>query len=417
MAGNLSSSNRSQLVWKLEGTYPTNFGVTPGGNGTIVSMLSESLNYDIQTVESKIIRADRQRADSTQVSAKTSGGYNSEHIYREHDPFIQAAVQADFVAYGTNGVGAAIPSMTASATTLTAATATTGADNFTNLERGQWFTLIPPANASASVRAYLSRQPFRVSRTVAPTSTVITLDPATPYNTALAGPSANNFQITTSRVSNGVVMKSYSLEVQHLDIARYRTFRGQICSKMDVSLTTGDIVSVNFEFLGDSGEMSSTSAMGTPVAPQSYTPANATRGVFDIIEGDALISATTYIKTLSFMVDNTLRDQKAVGVFGLAGIGSGTHTIGGKLSVYFANEVLYNKFVDHTSSSLSIPVLDNQGNGYVYFFPFIRFSQGKVNVGGQDQDNMVEVDFNAYPDPTVGSPFFGRTVSIYRVGR
>ena len=428
MPFNGSSSNRAQLAYRVEGTYPNNFGVTPtAGNGVLLAMTSETLDFQIKTLQSKAIRADRLPAELVQVSASSAGGFNAEHVYREYDPFIAGALQQDYVVYGTNGVSTAIPTITATSTTLTAGAAPTGNDAFTGangLLKGQWFTVIPAAAASQSVKDYLAGRAFRVSTATNPTASAITLDAATPFDTAKGGVSLTGASISTSRVSNGTatngtatLMKTFSLEVQHQDISQFRLYKGMALSKMDMKLSVGEIVTLGFEFMGKDFALTQATAMGgTPAASQAFTPANATRGIFDVFEGGTSISATTYIKSADISFDNTLRGQEAVGVFGMAGIGLGTQAITGKLELYFADAVMYTKFLNNTASSLSIPVLDVQGNGYVYFFPRIKYTASKVAVGGQDQDNMLSLDWTALPETDATSPWFNKSAVIFRVG-
>lgn len=411
----LSSSNRSQLGYKLEGTYPTGWGTLAGGNGTLVDMLSETLDYKIENEQSKALRSDRAVADTVQIGASSMGGFAFEHKYKEYDPFYEGVLQSVFTAYGTNGVSAAIGTLNFAAGTITAGVAPTGNDAFTTLQKGQWFKVNPPAGASQSVKDYFNGRPFRVSLTTAPTATVITLDSATQIDTSKSGASMTNGFISSSRMANANTMKSYSLEVGHGDVSQYRQYLGMIPSKM--SLEVGKkIVTGSFEFMGKTFTMAGSTGLGTPAAVQTYTPANGTRGVFDMIEGGASISVSTYIKTAQFSIDNTLRVQDAVGVFGAAGIAPGTFSPTGKLEVYFADATMLNKFIAGSASSLAIPILDVDGNGYVYYFPRIKYTAAKINAGGQDQDNMVSMDFQALPDITAGSDTLGKTALVYRVG-
>ena len=412
----LSASNRSQLSYKLEGTYPTNFGVLQAGNGTLLNMTNESFDYTVKTEMSKQIRSDRQVPDIVQVSASPQGGFGFEHQYKEYDPFIEGVMQNTFTVYGTLGVSAAIPTMTFAAGTITAGAATSGVDIWTSLKKGQWFTVRPPAGATQTVKDYFAGRAFRVSLTTPPTTTVITLDAATQINTTLSGASMSNGFIATSRVDNGSVMKSYSIEVQHADISRFRQYLGMIPSKMDMKLSVGSIVTGSFDFMGKGFNLDTVTGMGSAAASQTYTPANATRGVFDIFEAGASINATTYIKSADISIDNSLRAQDAVGVFGNAGIAAGTMKNTFKLEVYFADSVMYGKLLSGAASSLAIPILDVDGNGYVYYFPRIKYTAAKVGTGGLDQDNMLSMDGQALPDTTAGSDTLGKTVVIYRVG-
>lgn len=412
----LAASNRTQLAYKLEGTYPTNFGSLQGGNGGLVRITGETLDYQVKTEQSKEIRSDRQVTDTLPVGASAQGGFGFELSYKEFDWAIEGTLQSTYAAFGTNGLGASVATLTFAAGTITAGVAPTGNDAFTNLTKGQWFSVVPPAGATQTVKDYFKSRAFRVSTTTAPTSTVITLDAATQINTTIGGTSMSNGQISSSRLVNGTTMKSYSIEVGHLDISQFRQYKGMIPSKMDLKIGVGSIITGSFDFMGKDMAISATTGMGTVVASQTYTPANAVKGIFDIFEGGASITANTYIKSADISIDNTLRAQEAVGVFGNAGVAAGTLKVTGKLEVYFADAVMYNKFLNNTETSLTIPILDKDGNGYVIVYPRAKYTSAKVNSSGLDQDNMLSMDFQALMDTDPTSATYQKSVAIYRVG-
>lgn len=412
----LASSNRAQITIKEEGVYPTNFGVPQGGNGKNINVTGETLDYTIGTEKSKVLRSDRSTTDLVQVSASAQGGINLEHIYRDMDPLLEALMQDSWQEYGTAGVSATMD-LTFTSTVLTADTAPTSASAFSNLDPGQWFVIIPDAGASATVKEYLAGRAFRVSASVATTSDTITVDAATPFNTTVLTAGLTGAKIATSSIANGVTMKSYTIEVAHADIDRYRVYKGMIPSKLSWSMKSGSILTGSMDFLGKNMSLEEASVMGTAAAASSYESANAVRGIFDILENGSSVGVTTYIKSADIMFDNSLRIQDAIGVFGAAGIASGTINASLKLEVYFADSVMYNKFINNTVSSVTIPVLDPSGNGYIYYFPRIKYSAAKVNATGMDQDSMLSMEATALLDNNPASPTNGATMVIYRVGR
>lgn len=416
----LSTSNRTQAAYKLEGQYPTNFGAKmTSGNGTNVSMTGESLNFDFKTEMSKNLRADRGITSHVQVGASAAGDLNVEHIYREYDWAMEAVLGNQFVPYGTDGVSAAIASITATANTLVATVAPTGADAFNTINKGQWFSIIPDAGATQAVKDYLKSRAFQASLTVAPgtPSTTITLQ-GNQIDTAIISAALTNAKISTSRCYTGTNMWSYNIEMGHQDISRFRQYLGMIPGKINWKLSVGSIVNGTISFMGKSmvNPLPATTIMGTPVAQQPFVSANATRGVFDILEGGASVTATTYIKSADITIDGSLRMQDAVGVFGTAGIAPGTFKVTGTLEVYFADSTIYNKFLAGTQTSLCIPILDVDGNGYVYHFLNFIYSTVKVNAQGQDQDNMLSMTFECDIDTNTASPTYGKTMAVYRVG-
>ena len=418
--GALGSSNRTQVRYKLEGEFPTNFGATmAAGNGTNLDVTGEALKTALSFTESKVLRSDRQVAGNTLTGVASDGMVNVEHRYAGLNPFIEGVIGDVFAVYGTLGVGTAIDVLTAtSSTVLTATTAPTSTSAFTTLAAGQWFRIVPPVAATSAVKTYLRRRAFRVSPTVAPTATVLTLDAATPFDVTQGGASLALAKISSAKVSNGIRMWSYNMEVGHEDIASFRLYRGFIPSKLEWKIADTGLITGSVGFVGKDmvDPLPTTTSMGTPALAPAYESASAVRGVFDIIENGVSISATTYIKSMDLMIDGSLRVQGAVGVLGAARITTGTFKVGGTMEVYFADPSLYNRFLANTKTSISLPMMDDLGNGNIYHLARCTYTTVEVAASGQDQDVMLKVTFSGTVDDTVGSPTYGKTVVVYRVG-
>lgn len=380
----LASSNRAQLAFITEVTP----GTTPGGNGTSLRYTGESLDFAVQTTQSNEIRADRQVSDLIQTGASGSGGFNFELSYKEYDTLLQAALQSVYNSFGTNGVftpgvysvGTAGAAFTAS--TITAQTGTP----FTNIPVGAWIKVY---KAVGTVTYY--------ALVTAVTGTVLTVSAATPlavFNSA-AGDT-----ITSLAVSNGTTQGSFSLEVGHTDINQYRLYKGFSPNKVSLSMQSGQIVTGSFDFMGMAGAISGTTSMGTVVASQTNSPMNAVTGVGTLLEGGAALTGT-YMKSLSIDITNNLRGQDAIGVLGYAGIATGSVAVTGSVQVYFNDATMMNKLINNTKTSLAFYIKDNAGNAYGFNLPSVKFSSGKVNAGGLNQDTMVDLQFTAYMDATL----------------
>lgn len=418
--GALGSSNRTQVRYKLEGEFPLNFGTTmTAGNGTNMDVTGEALKMAVTFTESKVLRSDRQVAGNTLTGVASDGTVNLEHRYAGLDPFIEGVLGGTFAVYGTLGVGTTVDVLTATTSTvLTATTAPTGTSAFTTLTKGQWFRIVPPAASAAAVKTYLRRRAFRVSGTVLPTATVLTLDAATPFDTTLGGASLALPRISSAKVSNGIRMWSYNLEVAHEDISSFRLYRGFIPGKLDWKIADTGLVTGSVGFVGKDmvDPLPTTTSMGTAISAPAYESASAVRGVFDIIENGVSISATTYIKSMDLMIDGSLRVQSAVGVLGAARIATGTFKVGGTMEVYFADPSMYNRFLANSKTAISLPIMDDLGNGYVYHLCKCTYTAVDVAATGQDQDVMLKVTFSGTIDDDIASATYGKTVQVYRVG-
>jgi len=393
----LASTSRAQLRYILESV----FGTIPGsGNPNNVRMTGESLTFGLGTESSKEIRSDRQITDLVQVSAEASGGVNFELSYNEHDDIIEAALQGTWAVYGVAGVGATF-SGTYTATTITAAVAPTGASAFTTLALGQWIQLNAPANVN-------DKKWVKIHASTAITSTVITLDAGTPLTAN--GPTAGSW-VSASRLVNGTTQRSFSLEKAFNDINQFFAYRGMTNSKMSMQFQSGAIVTGAFDFMGkDAIRAAATQLPGAPIASLTFDVMNAVSGVGQLFEGGAPLTST-FIKSVSFDMDNKLRGQSALANMGNVGVGSGSLDVKGTMEVYLADGTLYDKFVTNAASSLSLRATDAAGNGYVISFPKMKYSDAKVVAGSIDQDAMLSLPFTAIMDPVTG-----KTILVDRAG-
>ncbi len=400
----LASSSLVQVRYIVEAT----FGVIPvTGNPKELRVTGESLDYTITKEASKEINSTRTISSVTSVTAAASGGINAEFSYQEYDDLIAATLQSTWTVFGTAGISGAASSVAATATTLTAAVATAGADSWATLAKGQWFRYTHPTTANDG-------KLFRVSPTVAPTTTVITLDTSTPASVVADTAGA---KIATSRLTHGTTQSSYTIERAATDISQFLAYAGMTPSKMTVDVASGALTTISFDFMGkDATRGAVTSLPGTPVASYNYDVASGVSGTScQLWEGGAPITGT-FVKSVSLSYDNALRSQEAICSLGAVGIGSGTINITGSLSVYFADGTLFDKFKANTNSSIIFPSLDTLGNGYVFSLPVANISSWKVAAGSKDADLMVDLQFIGLRDASNADATLRKAFFIDRVG-
>lgn len=378
-------------------------GTTPGsGNGVNLRMTSPTMKAAVSTVSSQEIRSDRLPTGLTRTDLDIDGGFNFELSGKEYDPFLEGLLDQAYTHYGTGGVGTTF-SLTTAATTLTAAVAPTTTSAFTNLPNGSWIKVIAPAGASDAIKKYFAGRWFKVAST---TSTVITLDASTPISgvglgiTAVAG-----YAVTASRIQNSAGLnRHFTLEYAMTDITQFLPFRGMRTGSMDLNIDVGSIVTGSFGFvgLGHDGMVGATTLPGSPVASQSLDVMNAVADVGLIYENGASIfsGSTSFIKSVNLSVNNNIRSQKAVGVFGNAGTGLGELEITGNLEVYVENATYYNKWLNGTTTSLAIGLADSAGNGYLIEMGKVQFKDGGLNPGGRNEDVMLSLPFQAFFNAT-----------------
>jgi hypothetical protein len=398
----LASTNRVQLSYIAE----TNFGVTPTtGNQKNLRTTGETFDFNLTKTNDSEINANADLTSSTTVNAAAAGDLKVHFQYGEYDPFLASVMRSSWNVFGTNGVGTTFTSDHAAAT-ITASVAPTGTSAFTTLAKGQWFRLSAPTTPNDG-------KLVRVSTVTAPTSTVITLDSNTPLSASLA---VANCAISTSRVSNSVNLQSFSIERQAGDVGQFFQFKGMYPSKFSTSFASAQLTQATFSFIGKNVSRATATAMpGSPVSSLAYDIQNAVTGVGNLWEAGVPLT-TTYIKTMTLDVDSGLRAQDAIGNLGMIGAGIGTFIAKGTLEIYFADGTLYDKFINNVYTSIIVSSTDSAGNGYVFTFPKVNLTTGKIQAGAKDQDLLATFEYTAYRDLANPVAALQKSLFIDRVG-
>lgn len=376
-------------------------GVTPGaGNGVNLRMTGPTVKPAVSTTSSAEVAAHRMSTGLTRTDLNIDGGFNLELSGKEYDPFMEGLLGQAFTHFGVSGLGAVF-SMATTANTITASAATTGASIFTSLSQGQWFKVVAPGAASQAVKDYFADRWFKVSTATPPTSAVVTLDASTPITGVGLMASTAGYAISASVIQNASTLsRTFTLEYALTDIAQFLPFTGMRTNSMELNLDIGSIVNGSFGFLGQghNGMVGATTLPGAPVASQSLDVMNSVADVGAIYENGSsiLTSSSSFIKSVKFSINNNLRAQKAVGVFGNAGVGLGEFEVTGNLELYVENAAYYNKWLAGTTTSLALGVADSAGNGYLIELDKVQFKDGGINIGGRSDDTMLSLPFQAF---------------------
>lgn len=401
----LASTSRVQVSYIKE----TNFGETPvAGNAKKLRITGESLQYNLTKESSAEINAYRASTSMIATGAEASGSLNAEMQFGEFDDLFSGTLQNPWTAFGTNGVGAPFDAGI-SATKITASAATTGTSIFTNLKAGQWFVL------DAGTTSLNTNKLFRVSKTVAPTDTVITLDPGTP-GTVEAG--LLGVKLKASRLTNGITQPSYTIERASTDTGEFFAYRGMTPSSLSLSISSGALSTMEFAFMGrDAVAGSTTTLPGTTVESKGYNIMSGVSGTSCALWAKGAPLAGTFVNSISLSYDNTLRAQSAICSLGSIGIGSGTITATADLEVYFASgRTFYDEFLKNEDIEISFTAFDTEGNGYIFTMPKANISSYTLNAGSRDADLMASISFTALLDMKQTDVNLRKVMVIDRVG-
>lgn len=371
----LAETNRVQIRYAQESTW----GETPSGPAsTELRITSESFAYKKETVVSEEIRTDRQRVALLEVGVNADGGFEYELAHGSLEPFF------------LNGLRNSLSSATvALATTVVAASSITGAagTNFVaSFSAGQFVKI-------ASTGENINGTVVQIKTL---TSTVLTC-----VGTTLTASSIASVNITGRTATNGTTKLSYFIEGDFDDITAVKYFTGMRVNEFSMSAASQQIVTGTFSFVGKQGFTASTTAASTVVTSATQTTAmTSAANVTNVMENDHGIGVA--VQAFSVNVNNNMRQRPQVGSKFSAEPGDGGVDVTGNVNVYFENISLYNKFINHTSTSLAMKMKDADGNFVIISMPAIYFSSGDPSASGQDADVFLSMDYTAIKDNTTG---------------
>lgn len=386
----LAGSSQAQ-VRIIKETVP---GETPtSGSPRRLRLTGETLNYNITKDTSQEIDDSRQTSSTAVTDADAGGSINFELSLKEYDELISAVMMNDWSHYGTLGTGVAVPGAIATTDptfdTFTATTAPTGTSAFTNLKAGQYVRLSGSGLSAGNSGAFQLVEDG--------TATVLKFAKAGMVAQASASP-----VFSSSKIQIGKIKKSYSIQKSFPDATtpQHFMYRGMMASKMDLSMQTGSRITGSFEFLGTGSNRANISLMpgGADIPSETYNSMSAVTGFRDVRIGGVpvKIKYDTYVRELTFSLDNQLEALKALGVLGAVDIMAKKAMLTGSMVMYLANGSIYDDFINNANNSFSFVVMDPQGlGGYAFVFDRIDWTEMSNNASADGQAVVIETQYSA----------------------
>ncbi len=124
------------------------------------------------------------------------------------------------------------------------------------------------------------------------------------------------------------------------------------------------------------------------------------------IQTSAGVSSGVVMQSLSFTIDNQLRQQQAIGINSpfAAGIASGRFMASFSGSAYYANPRIYNDFVQDRELKITGKLIDGEGEGFQFLADFVKVTQGGLPMAeSPDQDLLITTEFRAFESATNGT--------------
>lgn len=378
----LASTSAVGLAYMEEVTY----GVIPvAGNPQALRITGEDLAFDFTSESSKEISNTRRTPDSILTNASASGGFNFELSYGSYDDFFEALMSSTFGAWGTAGAKSLTVTFNTGANTIT----DDGIDGFALLPSTPFWISIAAAATAGNNGVFLVK-----SRT----NDVLTLSSLTPL---VASDVADVVTVSSMRLSEGAAaQRSFCIEKNFSDVSQFFMHTGRVPSKLDLSFSTGSIVTGTLGFIGaNAPRADATMFPGTLQAPTSTSAMNAVTGVgvISLMKNDTStqLVSDTFVQSMKVSIDGSLREQKAIGYLGAVGVGVGTFKMSGSVEIYLKSGAIYDAALAQTLLSLTFPVSDAAGNGYAFTFDNVKLKVPKIVAGSMDADVILSCEFTA----------------------
>ena len=395
----MSDSSSTQLFYRAENIW--------GEDPTLASPMlplrelrftNESLNYSAQTAVSEEIRSDRQVSDIIRTGVESGGDVGVELSFGAFDDLFEGMLYNDWTAEKDSAAGspesppfviAAVAGSPQAQSTISVGSPDTG---FLDSLTVGAFIEVTNSGASPTNDGF-----YRVDDVVAGIATV---SPQMPSDLT------ENIRIRESHLRNGVTLKSFLLEKAFTDVGEFFTFTGMRVGTANISIAPGAILTGSFGFSGENASMQGTSIISGLLSPETIPVA--TNDVYNAVDNvgnvliDGVVDPDVCFTEISFDVENNLRFQPCIGQLESSGIGVGRTQISGTLSAYFINRTFFEKYLNFDTVSVSFTVTDAAGNTYLLDFPSVKFTNGEVVAGGNDEDVLVTIEFTAKRDPTLG---------------
>ncbi len=229
-----------------------------------------------------------------------------------------------------------------------------------------------------------------------------------------------------SRVENGAqAISDHQFAVErrfedHSPITR-ELFLGMALNNFNITLAPQEIAVGTITFFGFNSAVSDDFAGSYPdlyaalpvdIVAEQFDVYNTSSDIGRLGRGvDAIDAAgVNFVLEATIEINNNLRRQPAVGVFGAAGLGVGELSVTGTLSTYFDNDEILQIILNNTETSLDLITQGGDGRSMVFDLPRIKFSGGAPDVPGKNADVTIPGTYQA-----ILSPIFGYTISTQNV--
>lgn len=201
----------------------------------------------------------------------------------------------------------------------------------------------------------------------------------------------------TDVLKAGTTRRSFSIQRKFGDIAtpEFHTYKGCEFNTLAISVSPNAMVTTTFGVIGKDLTLATSAITGSTFgADVGNSPFDSFTG--SISEGGSSIATVTSIE---FTLENGIEPLFSVGSQTTNRPSIGRSRVTGTLTTYFDSKTLYEKFLNETTSSITLTLTDLDGNSYEFDFSNVKYNSGQPDVSGEGTVT-VAMDFIALYDGT-----------------
>jgi hypothetical protein len=206
---------------------------------------------------------------------------------------------------------------------------------------------------------------------------------------------------SSSTITNGTTDTFFTLQEEFQDIGGGLQFTGMHVGTMSLNIEAEAIVTGEIGFVGKEAVVFASGAAVAASVASTNPIFNATANVGTLSEGGGTLSNA--IRSLTININANRAPRPAVGHRTPIGVRGGRVEVTGSITAYFENQTLLNKFIQHTPTSLSVPLTDSAGHTITISIPYLFYSGGNPDIPGVNEDVMLTMDWMAQRDPSTGN--------------
>jgi hypothetical protein len=205
----------------------------------------------------------------------------------------------------------------------------------------------------------------------------------------------------TNVLKNGLTPKYFTFEETYELGATdtFRRFDGCRVNTFSLNIGARAAITGSMSIMGRAETLAEAILTGATYADPLDTPVStASANVASLTVSG--VDPAPKVRSLSMEINNGVRTRPVVGSKFSEEFGEGRFNLTGNLEAYFQNKALYERVLSHGNGAVSFVVGNAANEKYRITIPNMKFGDGNITAGGNDDDVMAVIPYRGLLDAT-----------------